>query len=141
MAGESRLAARLWRQKLELPGLVALGLVGAGIGLGVLRIGGFGPELWRRSVPFQVWKVLVGAQTAVLAVAATVLLSPLVCDPIRGAYTKARRPVQTFVVAAAVPLVGFAVLGPVLFTVDYPLPGALTSTILITRGSTSVMGT
>jgi hypothetical protein len=130
-AGESGLAARLWRQKLELPGLITLGLVGAGIGLGVLRIGGLGPKLWTASVEFRVWALLVAGQTAAWAVAAAVLLSPLVRDPIRGVYAKARRSVETFVLAAAVPLVGFAVLGPVLVSVKYPLPGHQPKSIVL----------
>jgi hypothetical protein len=131
LAGESRLADRLWRQKLELPGLIALGLLGAGIGLGVLSIGGFGPKPWTESVEFRVWGLLVVAQTATWVLAAAVLLSPPMLNPIRGIYADARRSVRTFVLAAAVPLVGFAVLGPALLTVDYPLPGSVPKSIVL----------
>ena len=130
-AGESGLAARLWRQKLELPGLITLALIGAGIGLGVLRVGGFGPKPWTVLAAFRFWALLVAGETAIWTLAAAVLLSPLVRDPIGGVYTKARRSVRTFVLAAAITLVGFAVLAPLRLTVHNPLPGQQTKFIIL----------
>ena len=51
--------------------------------------------------------------------------------PIGGVYTKARRSVRTFVLAAAIPLVGFAVLAPLRLTVHNPLPGQQTKFIIL----------
>jgi len=118
----ARIGRELRQGHLELPALIGLALLGGAIGLGVLSVGGFGPSPWQQSAELRFWVFLIVAQTATWALGAAVLLSAQLRMPLAGIWAKARAAVTTGVLAAAVPLVGFASLASLHSSLQYPLP-------------------
>ena len=98
------------KRPLELPAIVALALAGAAIGVGVVRLDGFGPKTFSDSGQFRLWLFLIAAQTALFAIAAAYLVILAHQKSLEGAWTDARGAVVAYVVAAAVPLYGFLVV-------------------------------
>lgn len=110
------------KRPLELPEWVALALVGAATGIGVVRLEGFGPEKFAESGQFRLWLFLIAAQTALWAIAAASLTILANQETLEGAWPDRRGAVVAYVVAAAVPLFGFVAIVAVLGGVKNPLP-------------------
>src|SRR5437762_7970134 len=98
------------KRPLELPAMVALALTGAAIGVGVVRLDGFGPKSFSDSGQFRLWLFLIAAQTALFAIAAAYLVILAHQKTLEGAWADGPGAVVAYVVAAAVPLYGFLVV-------------------------------
>jgi hypothetical protein len=117
------------RKHFELPALIAIALVGGAIAFGILSVGGL-PEngtmpfghRFRESGEFRMWVFLIVAQTALWAVAATVLLAPEMRRPLAGLWPEARIPVAASVIATGVPLVSIVAVASLSSSIEYPLP-------------------
>jgi hypothetical protein len=120
------------KRQLELPWLIALALVGGSVGLLVLVVAGIGPTPLVHSAQFRFWVFLIALQTALWALGAGFLLSPPVRTPLAGLWSDARDSVAGNVLAAAVPLVGFAVLASLRSSVHYPMPYHHTKVLVLT---------
>ena len=90
--------------------MVALALTGAAIGVGVVRLDGFGPKSFSDSGQFRLWLFLIAAQTALFAIAAAYLVILAHQKTLEGAWADGPGAVVAYVVAAAVPLYGFLVV-------------------------------
>lgn len=93
-------------RSLGLPALIGVAMLGAGIGVGVASIGGWGPRRFSDSGSFDLWLFLIALQSALWAVGVTVFAVQLK-QLSNGHWPAARRRVTVDVVAAAVPLLGF----------------------------------
>jgi hypothetical protein len=109
-------------RRLELPVLVALALAGAATGVGIVRLGGFGPTAFSDSGRFRLWLFLIAAQTALWAIAAASLTTVQIRRSLEGAWPDARGAVVAYVVAAAVPLYGFVAFASLHTHTSDPLP-------------------
>jgi hypothetical protein len=107
---------------LDLPGLVALALVGAAVGVGVVRLNGFGPVSFRDSGQFRLWLFLIATQTALWAIAVAAFFSLWTRMTREVVWSRARGAVVAYVVAAAIPLYGFVVYASLRTHTSDPLP-------------------
>jgi hypothetical protein len=108
--------------RLELPVLVALALVGAAIGLGVVSVEGWGPARFTDSGQFRMWLFLIAGQTALWAIAAASLLSAQLAETLAGLWSDARGAVVASVVSVGIPLYGFVAFASFRSPIHSPLP-------------------
>ena len=131
------------RKHLELPVLIAVAVVGAAIGFGVLSLNGLARKeyllprkrwegvlhlshsegyVFKHLGEFRMWLFLIAAQTARWAIGAAFLLAPEMRRPLKGLWSKGRVAVAASVTATAIPLVAVVVVGSLYSRIHYPVP-------------------